>query len=167
MAVTANVTVSVNAALTGDPVGAGTNVSLSLPFAYTKNFTDGTTADKVDKVHFKRYSLTTTPTDIDLAGTLVDALGNATVFVEIAGIFIKNNSTTAGQNVHVGGDANGLVNWVGAAADYIIVRPGGVFCMVEPSDPAYAVTAGTGDILQVVAATGTPSIDLMILGRSA
>lgn len=167
MAATATIGITAQATLTGDPVGAGGTYSLALPFSYSLTLASGTAANQIDRIFHKRYSLTTTPTDIDLAGTLVDAFGNAVTFAEIVAIFLKNNSATPGQNVQVGGDAAALVGWVANANDIVQVMPGGCMSVVNPNDPAYAVTGTTADILQLAAAAGTPTADLLVLGRSA
>ena len=167
MALNSSISITASAALTGDPVGAGSSVSLSMPFSFSLSLADGTTANQVNRVYHKRLSLTTTPTDIDLSGSLTDAFGNALVFVEIVAIFVKNNSSTAAEVVQVGGDAAALVGWVGAANDYLNVPAGGCMAAVNPRDPAWAVTATTADILQLVAASGTPTADVMVLGRNA
>lgn len=167
MAAAATITIAAQASLSGDPVGAGSTQSLPLPFSFSLALTDGTTANKIDRIYHKRLTLSTSPTDIDLAGALVDAFGTALVFVEIVGIFIKNNSVIVGQNVIVGGDAAALVGWVGAGNDLLNVMPGGCIATVNPNDPAWGVTGATADILQLVAAAGTPTADVMVLGRSA
>jgi len=167
MALTASVNITVQASLTGDPVGSGSNVTLSMPFSYSLPLADGTAANQANRIYHKRLTLSTTPTDIDLAGSLVDALGNALVFVEVVAIAVKNNSTVAGQNVHVGGDAAALVGWVASPTDIVVIFPGGCQAIVNPNDPAYAVTGTTADILQLVAAAGTPTADVLVLGRSA
>lgn len=142
------------------------NMTLAEIFAAT--IANGTGADMADRVYYARIALSTTPNDLDLAsGALLDIFGNALTFARIKAIYIKNRSTTAGEIVTVGGDSNGLVGWVGAANDLVNIRPGGVFCIYAPDATAYAVTAGTGDILQMVAAAGTPSIDLVLIGASA
>lgn len=135
---------------------------------FTATITTGTGADQADRVYYGRRAASTTPEDIDLAaGSLTDIYGNAITFARVKLIYIKNRSTTTAEIISVGGDANGLVGWVGAAADFVNVRAGGVLLLFAPDATGYAVTAGTGDILQIVSASGTPSVDVLIIGCSA
>lgn len=170
MSVSATVTVTVAATQTKDVTGAGTASTVSLPFAFTKALASGTAINQADRVYAKRRTVTGpgTADSIDLAGALTDAYGDAVVFAEVVGIFIKNNATVAGQKLLVGGDTNAVASWVGAANDVVKVAPGGVFALLNPEADAYAVTASTGDILKIDVSAGTNvSYDILILGKSA
>jgi hypothetical protein len=113
--------------------------------------------------------------DLDLAFTsaptgLVDAFGNQLTFVKVKGFMIRNLNTDTGDVLSVGGDANALVNWVGAANDLVKIGPEGVLVVWSPSD-GYGVTAATGDILQLAATTGdglgSITYDIVVIGTSA
>jgi len=166
VALSGNIVVAAAMTLTADPIGSGATVSVPLPFSFAMSLTDGTTANKANRIYSKRLTLSASPTDIDLAGSLVDVYGNALAFVEVVGILVKNNSSVATEDVRIGGSGNGLGGWISAVTESNIIGPGGVFCIINPADPAYQVVGGTGDILQVVADNGTPTADVMILGRS-
>lgn len=132
-------------------------------------FANGTGANQADK----RWSsaaraLTSTAADtFDLAttgATLIDYRGNAITFVRIKGIAIFN---TGPNMIQLGAGSNPLVNWIGAAGDIVNIRSGGLFCLLAPDATAYAVTAGTGDILRVLnSAAGTTVYDIALLGAS-
>lgn len=113
-----------------------------------KAFTDGDAADKVSKEWHDQRTLTqNTAEDLDLSGSLENALGDACVFTKVRAIFIRNNS--AASTLKVGGDANSLPLF-GAAADYLIIKPGGSLLLECISLAAgYAVGAGATDILQI------------------
>jgi hypothetical protein len=74
------------------------------------------------------------------------------------------------NNVLVGGAAsNQFINWVGNSSDIVVVKPGGILFLYTPTDPGYAVTAGTGDLLKIAnsgAGTGV-TFDIYIGGTSA
>lgn len=107
--------------------------------------------------------------DLDLAGSLVDAFGNTLTFVKIKVMMFKAAAANA-NNVEVGGAAaTQFVNWVNAAADVLIVRPGGFFALAAPDATAYAVGAGASDFLRVTnGAAGTSvTYDVVLIGTSA
>jgi hypothetical protein len=143
------------------------NQSISETFSYS--LTTGTGADQADRLYYARRTVSSgTPDDIDLAsGSLTDIYGNALTFARIKGIYIHNRSTTAAEILSVGAGSNPLINWVMASGDGVKVRAGGVFFIFAPDATAYAVTAATGDILEIAAASGSPSYDILILGASA
>ena len=72
------------------------------------------------------------------------------------------------NDVHVGGDANGLAGLFGNVNDLIVVKPGGAFLWAAPSG-GLTVTAGTGDILQVANSSSGSSVtySIVIIGASA
>lgn len=156
--VTANGTLTSSADLTTD-----TSV-----LSYSKSYTisDGTGADQANMVWSDTRTLTASSTeDLDLAGSLTNAFGSTLTFTKIKGIIVEAASANT-NNVLVGGDANGLAGWVGNVADYIVVRPGGVFSIYAPDSTAYAVTGGTGDILQIANSAGSTSVtyNIVIIG---
>lgn len=149
------------------PGGAGAQAgNLRHVLDFEADWTSGTTASKADLVYsLNDVSYTTTPVDYDLRGSLTSKLdASAVVAVEVVCVIVKNESTTG--DLYVGGDAN-AIPFFGAAADYLIVKPGGLLVLCSGSDPAWATTAGTGDILQISASAGTVVGDVIVLGRSA
>lgn len=139
---------------------------------YRAKLVTGTSAGQVDRIfHDTRTLAASANEDLDLAGSLVDALGVALTFVKVKGLFI---SAAAGNtnNVVVGGAAsNGFVSWVGAAAHTVIVRPGAVLGLFAGQADAagYPVTAGTGDLLRVANSGAGTSVtyDVVVIGTSA
>lgn len=139
-------------------------------FAFSKDFSTGTGDSQHDVAWSDTRSVESgTPDDLDLRGTLTGALGNTISNVEIVGLAIKNNSTTLGQYLTVGGDGSAVYSGMfGAANDTITVQPGGLFVWLSTLDGGgLATTAGSADVLQVAAATGTISYSILVLGRSA
>jgi len=134
-------------------------------------FLNGTGDNQVDRVfHVKAGSVVAaSPVTYDLSGTLANPVDGSTVaFVEVAMIAVKNTTASGGGGLKVGGGSNQFVTPFGAAGDLLIVRPGGIAILYAPYDGGgYTVTAGTGDILQIDATTGTCTYELLILGRSA
>lgn len=142
------------------------SVAQNIGYASTISLTNGTGADQANMIFTDTRTLAASTTeDLDLAGGLTDVFGTTITFTKIKGIIIKASSSNT-NNVVVGGDANGLVNWVGAANDIINVRPGGMFCIMAPDATAYAVTGSTGDILQVANSSSGSSVtyDIILIG---
>lgn len=148
-----------------------TIVALSAPLAFEKVFSwfNGTAIDQADKIYMKRDAVTNgAPDTIDLAGSLTDVFGNALTFAKVTAIIVSNRSTTAAEIMTIGAGTNPLLNWVIATGDGVKIGPGGLFMQVDPSLAGYAVTAGTGDVLQISVAAGTAvPYDMVVIGRSA
>lgn len=141
-------------------------ISIAFDKTYSYTFAAGTGGDSADIIYIAKPTLSTTPTDIDLSGVLTDPAGNAIVFAEVCGIIVKNNSTTVGETVTVGGSSNDFLSWLKATGDGVKVAAKSVFSLCDPLADAYGVTNSTADLLRLVAATGTPSVDVIIWGRS-
>lgn len=146
--------------------------SASAPIASDRNLilTNGTGANQADRIYSDQNTLGASATvDLDLAGTLTDAFGATVTFARIKFIMV---TAAAGNtnNVVIGAAAtNQFVNWVGAGTHTVAVRPGGVFCIGATDATAYAVTAGTGDLLRIAnsAAGSSVTYDIVIVGCSA
>jgi hypothetical protein len=130
-------------------------------------FTSGTTSNAVDLSFGKSFTLSASATNThDVAGSLVDGLGNTLTMAEVVGVLIYNTTLTTGSYLTVGADTNALINMLNAAGT-VRVGPGGVFLCYSPVD-GFAVTASTGDIIKVVnAGVGSTTYSLAIIGRSA
>jgi hypothetical protein len=159
---TLSVSVDISERSTAVGVGDGTT-SLVHRILYEKVLANGTSDGQIDRVHSEALSVTTTPTDYDLSGSLTSDTGAGTTsFAEVTGIMITNDSSSG--DLQVGGDAASIPLF-GAAADYIPVEPGG--CLLWYSPSGIAVTNSTADVLQIAASTGTVTGKLTIFGRSA
>lgn len=130
----------------------------------------GTSADQADLVFSDTRTLAASTSEgLDLAGVLSDAFGASLTFVEVVGILIVAADGNT-NDVLVGGAAsNAFAAPFGDATDKLRVKPGGFAFLAAPGNPAYAVTAGTGDILTVAnSGAGTPvTYDIVVIGRSA
>lgn len=165
---TSKLSVSVDAVQTANR--ALTSVRAPLEYARMLNLSTGTAAHQADLMFSGTRTLAASAAeDLDLSGPLLDAFGATLAFARIKGIVIAASANNT-NNVVVGGAAsNGFINWVADATDKVIVRPGGVFALFAQDATAYAVTAGTGDLLHVTNSGGTTSVayDVVIIGASA
>ncbi|WAL93996.1 hypothetical protein [Streptomyces sp. Je 1-369] len=148
-----------------------TTVADPLQFRRAVNLTDGTAAGKADRVFHDRRTLAASGTeDLDLAGVLLDAFGAAITFARVKGIYISAAAANT-NNVIVG--AASATQWATLlnAAGTVTLRPGATFgAMAGQADAtAYAVTAGTGDLLKVANSGAGSSVtyDIVIVGASA
>jgi hypothetical protein len=134
------------------------------------SLTTGTTANKADGVYSATRTLAASANEsLDLAGGLEDAFGNTLTFVDVVAVLIVASAANT-NDVLVGGAAsNGWASPFGDATDVVKVRPGGFFVLAAGKDPAYAVTAATGDLLKIANSAGGSSVsyDIVVIGRSA
>lgn len=130
-------------------------------------FASGTGASQADKIFADSRSLNASAAeDLDLAGSLLDPLGAAFTPAKIKGLIIKAGADNPGA-LTLGGDA-ASVPLFGAVNDVMAIPAGATACLIFPG-AGIAVTATTGDIIQMAAAAtaGTYTYDIIILGTSA
>lgn len=168
MPATATVSASIVGLLTG-AVDIG-DVAHSLSYGPTIKLDTGTGANQIDRIWADTRTLTASSSeDLDLAGSLVDAIGQAVTFARVKAILIRPAAANT-NNVIVGGaSSNQFLTWVGGATHTVTVRPGGLFALCAPDATAYAVTAGTGDLLKIANSSSGTSVtyDIVILGATA
>lgn len=143
----------------------------SVPLTLTERIrlTNGTGADQADLIFHDTRTLSASATeDLDLAGSLTDALGSTLTFARIKAVIVAANAANT-NNVNVTQPAANGVPLFLAASDGIAVRPGGVFAWVAPDATAVAVSGGTADLLTFTNSAGSTSVtyDVVIVGASA
>jgi hypothetical protein len=156
-------------ALAGTFNGDNDLSAVTQAFNYAKNYniTNGTGADQANMIWADQRTIAASSTDdLDLYGGLTNSFGTTINFTSIKGIIVVAASTNT-NDVIIGGDSNALVQWVGAANDTVVVKPGGMFALVNPSANGYAVTDSTGDILQIANSSSGSSVvyDIILLGE--
>lgn len=168
MALTTRITLNLVALLTSA-------LDLSTPSDNLNNrteleLTNGTGLGQADVVWSDRRTIAASATDsLDLAGGLTGPLaGVPSTFARIKGLLVKASSTNV-NNVVVSRPAVNGVPLFSAAGDAVPVPPGGVLLWVGPTAAGIAVTAGTGDLLDIVngGAGSTVTYDIVIIGASA
>lgn len=164
MALATSLSVSLAATLTKalDLVTGTAPHSISFPLTLTS----GTGANQADKIFSDQRSISANDSLDVAAGGLTDAFGDAFTIARVKLIYVKAASANT-QNIQVTRPAANGVPWLGAAGDFIIVRPGGVFVWAAPDATGVAVTAGTGDLIDIAPASGTQVYDIVIIGASA
>lgn len=106
--------------------------------------------------------------ELDLSGSLEDPLGGSAVFAEVVAVEVRASADNTNDVVVGGASSNAWVGPFGAADNTFAVPPGGVLVFNHPG-AGWAVTAGTGDLLQVEnGGSGTAvTYDIVVVGRSA
>lgn len=140
------------------------NVAQRLALAF------GTAASQADQVFSDTRTIAASGSEnLDLAGGLTDAFGATLTMVEVVAIFIYAHPANTNDVVVGGAASNTFVGPFGDATDKIAVKPGGLFLIAAPTNPAYAVTAGTGDLLKVANSGSGSSVDydIIVVARSA
>lgn len=170
MAVTANVSMGVS----GSHTAAADLGTVTYPYSssFSAAYTSGTGAGQVDRVYTKTITLAASGTaDLDLAGSLTDALGNTSIaFARIKSIQVTAAAANT-NNVQVTRPASNGVPWLMAAGDGIALRPGAGFTWASGTADAtgVAVTAATGDLITFTNSAGTTGVTytVVITGCSA
>jgi hypothetical protein len=132
--------------------------------SYAEDFTAGTGNNQVNTVfHDTRTLAGGASEELDLAGSLTNALGATVTFTYIKALMIFNKSAT--QTLTIGGAAtNAWEAWTLAAGDAIKILPDGMLLLVAPL-AGYAVTASTADKLKILnSATNSADYDIWIIG---
>ena len=132
------------------------------------SLTEGTDATtKANLLYSDRITLAASANqDIDLAGSLTDAFGATFTAAEIVAIYVSAASGNT-NNVNMTRPAsNGFIGPFLAAGDGVSVRPGEWQMLVSQS--GWAVTAGTGDLINFANSAGGTSVtfDLIVVGRT-
>lgn len=154
---------------------AGANAFSAGPFwngqmVLSQSFADGVTANKADRAYMSQRTVASGANDdIDLAGVLTDPLGVAITAAELVGILIINkraDGTANTTSLTIGGSTSGVPGFTAAGH---VVKPGGVFLLMNPDATGIAaVTASTGDIIRVTNGAGASNTyQVCILARSA
>lgn len=165
--VTAEIALSIDAVLTGSS-DLGTSRFKLDRISEVLQFAEGTDAvGKADILFSDTRTLSASGTeDLDLAGSLINALGATITAAEIVAIFIRAAAGNS-NNVNVTRPAsNGFAGPFLAAGDGVSVKPGEYALMASRS--GWAVTAGTGDLLTITNSSSGSSVtyDVVVIGRT-
>lgn len=140
-----------------------------LSFLHRIELATGTAADQADLVFQDTRTIAASSNEnLDLQGSLTTPLGTAFTPAKVKLVCITA-STGNTNNVVVTRPASNGVPLFAAASDAISVRPGGVFLWACSDNTAVAVTADTGDLINVSnsGAGTTVTYNVLIIGTSA
>ena len=159
-----NVGVTVEVKIIAHIVGDDSSVTQKVIKEYRTTLAEGTGANQSGTQWWSpARSLASTSEDLNVDGEL-DFQGVATGLNNLKVLMVHNTSSTASNNLAVGGaSGNQLVNWVADGSDIVNVGPEGLLLLVSPVD-GYAVTASTGDLLKVNSPSATVAYDILMVG---
>jgi len=134
---------------------------------WTQALATGTGAQQADKIYsLKEQTIADAGTlSIDLSAALEDALGDAFTPARVKAILIYSEPTNT-TNLTILGNA-AAVPFLNTVATTLGLKPGGMFALMDPGATGYVVTAGTGDLVQIVNAAGAAAkVSVVIIGAS-
>lgn len=173
MALTTSFRLALRGVLTGTADFGAAQSHPELSLAY--DTADGTAAGQADIIWADERTVATGATDsIDLS-PITDAIGVSRAPVEIVGLIIINAPKSGAANttnLTVGAGSNpATVGFLGGTTPTIgPIRPGGVVALWNSDNAAGfgAITATTGDILQIVNSAGaSATYQIALVARSA
>jgi hypothetical protein len=128
-----------------------TTVSEAFAYAlYTFTHTSGTNANQMNQLWHQSVAFVAGGTNTyDLAGGITNAFGTTLTMAKVRFLYIEA-ATTNGSTLTIGNHANAFSSWLGATNQTAKIRPGGALMLVGPDAAAYAVGAGSTDILKLV-----------------
>lgn len=131
------------------------------------NLTSGTGAGQADVMWADTRTVAGSATDtIDLTGTLTGLLGGTASFARVKGLIVAAAGANT-TNIQITRPGSNAVPLFSAAAN-LAVKPGGLFAWFDPSAAGVVVTAGTGDLLDMVNSGGSPATyDVVIIGAAS
>jgi hypothetical protein len=142
-------------------------VTSSLTKKLLMSLSDGSGANQATNVFSDTRTLAASASEsLDLAGTLINALGATISFAKVRALMVFAAASNI-NDVLVGGVAsNGFIAPFGSATDKVKVKPGGAMILLAPDVNGYAVTAATADLLQIAnsAAGTTVTYDVIVIG---
>lgn len=139
-----------------DGVGLGTD---SQPVSDSITFANAAGALGVTKRWGDSRVLTGTDS-LDLAGGVTDRFGVVKTFTKNKLLYIKHTFATG--TLTIGGGSN---PWIGWFTGTIVLNPGGILLFVDPTSAGKTVTAGTGDLLQIVASVASQTYNIVVMGE--
>lgn len=158
---------SVQVVIKGDLVNAGDLSSGKDILRQTLEnlLTDGSGANQASTQWSDRRTLATGANeDLDFAGGITNAFGVTLTLTKIKAIIIQALAANT-TNLTVSRPASNGVPFFAAASDAVVLKPGGLFVLTDPSAAGVTVTAATGDLLNILNAAGaSASYDIIVFG---
>src|SRR5574343_1241159 len=147
MPATASVYVNLEALLEGAPDIGSASHRVTYGPGYV--FTDGSGANQVANVFSDSRTIAASSNDdLDLNGVLTNALGASVALTKVRTIVIKAAPGNTNDVVVGNATSNGVASIFGATTHTVKIKPGGMLALTAPDATAYAITAGTADILR-------------------
>lgn len=168
MSLTAKVTSQISARFLGGAAGAG-QVEQALDNTKTTQFLNGTGAGQANRLFASQRTVASGATmTFDLAGSLLDAFGNTITFTAVKALRLQSRAANTTSLTLRRPVSNGWGGFIDVAGSGIIIPPGGSLLLERGDAAGWPVTAGTGDLFDVVNGSGASAIfDIQIIGIGA
>jgi hypothetical protein len=174
MAVSGLIKVHFNVALVGSSI-LGNAPHWNALIEIANSISDGTGANQADRLYVaERTVASNTNDDIDLTGSLSDALGTTITAAELAALLVYNkplDGSDNSTNLTIGGGSNPMLGFLGGTTPTIgPIRPGCFMLLGGSANTGGfgAIAAGTGDILRVNNSAGAQAkYQIGVIARSA
>lgn len=164
MALSTTVGLNVVANIVNTLTLGGSTASLSSSFG--TSFADGAAAGQANRSYWASRTLAASASEsLDFAASLVDPFGATITFARLKLLVISAAAANT-NNVLVGGAvSNAVASLFSAVNDVAIVRPGSTLAWIAGAADAtgYAITAGTGDLLQIANSGAGTSVTYTII----
>lgn len=139
--------------------------------------TNGKSANQADRLLQNReatlgsgstttYDLNSNTGGFEGALTGYDLLGNSAVLEEVVAILIRNQGP---GNLLVGGEGSAdawHAPFNGSTTAKLLLKPGGMFMIFAPTDPAYPLGTSDNRKLKLEASGNNVTYDIFVLGRT-
>lgn len=162
MSVRSTMQLTVKATEASAGLGAGADKTATLPHSIDirREKASGTSSGQQDIVWSDRLSVSTTPTDVDLNALTSELDGSTLDMANITHVTVYNGGAA---NLLLGGATNSVAIF-SDDSDIIVVPPGGTFVWDGGPD---GLAVGGSDVLRLDAASGTLTVDVLLMGQSA
>jgi hypothetical protein len=129
------------------------------PATYAMLFTDGTAANQAQVVWSKTGTAGAAGTADFALGSLADTRDGAAVTVAFSAVkvvYVRNTATSG--NLLVGGLSPGFAGF--PVSGTVAIAPGGVYCVVSPSDSGFAAATA-----RLASSAGSVAYEVMFIGE--
>ncbi len=121
-----------------------TTTSEAFPQLFNWDFTNGGSTNQMDQLWHSQRSLTNGANEvIDITGGITNAFGDVLTMSEVRMMIISMTAAQSNTVVIGGATNNAFASWLGDPSDTVILRPGGIFLLVGPDAPGYAVSTNS------------------------
>jgi hypothetical protein len=164
-------TASINTTVKGSLSDTGLDIgqaSFSFNESFNTAFSNGAGANQVKQIWADIRTIAASGNDDINLTSLTNALGAAIVFTSIKGLMIKANAANT-NNLIIGDAATPFASMFGDPEDTLIVPPGGLILLANPSAAGYAVTASTNHLLRITNGNSgtTVTYQIFLFGATA
>ena len=135
----------------------------ALRYVLDEPFTDGSGDGQAQYIwHDQRTIATSANDDLDLAGVLTDAFGQAIMFAKVRALLIRNRSAVATLTVGPAA-ASGVTGFLGTGE---VLPVGATKLLVCNKAASWTITAGSADKIRITnnSAVAVASYDIVVVG---